>query len=272
MKIQVMAKEPTTLNDGLEAARLFEGMLDVEKDNSVSTTNPFRSTREEILSEQVATLTEKLNVMSSNRDNSVGEQLAALNKKIEELSSKYEHIAGSEGRDEHSQTEERNAPKQGRPTWNQGQTQQDWGGPQVERNSDGNKQVRFRDERKCFFCGRIGHVQADCWAYQRQSSNATHSDIPVNRDMSLTGVINGSQVDVLADSGSHLNIMSEKCYRNLKPIPKLLRPDFVNIIGVSGVGTPVMGMAKVKLILGELSFDITCHVMNGPRNDVIIGR
>ena len=92
LKIQVMAKEPTTLNDGLEAARLFEGMLDVEKDNSVSTTNPFRSTREEILSEQVATLTEKLNVMSSNRDNSVGEQLAALNKKIEELSSKYDHI------------------------------------------------------------------------------------------------------------------------------------------------------------------------------------
>ena len=90
--------------------------------------------------------------------------------------------------------------------------------------------------------------------------------------MSLTGVINGRQVGVLADSGSHLNIMSEICYRNLKPAPKLLRPDFESIVGVSGVSTPVMGMAKVKLGLGELSFDITCHVMNGPRNDVIIGR
>ena len=90
--------------------------------------------------------------------------------------------------------------------------------------------------------------------------------------MTLTGKIQNTKIVALADSGSHLNIISADCYNRLNPRPKLERPEYHEIVGVSGIGTPVAGLATIKLKIGNLSFDIACHVLNGPRYDVIIGR
>ena len=95
LKIQVMAKEPRTLNEGLEAARLFEGMLDVVKDNNICATNPFRRDALENsyvsrhLEAQISSLADQVGSLKSQKENSLNsqiqEQLTKLSLRIEEI-------------------------------------------------------------------------------------------------------------------------------------------------------------------------------------------
>ena len=66
--------------------------------------------------------------------------------------------------------------------------------------------------------------------------------------------------------------MSAVFFNSLNPIAKLEIPECDEIVGVSGVGSQVARLAKIDLKLGKLVFKIACHVLKGPRYDVIIDR
>ena len=257
LKIQVMAKEPRTLADGLDAARLFEGMLDVQKDNSTSATNPFASSEtwnsrpDHDLRERVSNLTKFSEKVSSS---------------LETLSKRMDEIALVVKRGEPSLHEK---PYTGDP-WETGSENKQICFRDNPSNNfpntppDGRRGTTdrpFKDDVKCYFCGNRGHRQADCWSYQHQqqmsgetrrsrpnstgSTNVAHIDVSVNQDMTFPGEVLNNKIWVLADSGSRMTMMSADCYNRLNPRPKLERPEYAEVAGVSGVATPVAGLTKI---------------------------
>ena len=90
--------------------------------------------------------------------------------------------------------------------------------------------------------------------------------------MTVEGLVNGLEVNILFDTGSQIDIMSEKCYQKLLVKPKPNNSTCSDIIGITGKKGKIKGKFNTSVRIGEFEATTELNIVPNCMYDVILGK
>ena len=90
-------------------------------------------------------------------------------------------------------------------------------------------------------------------------------------NMLMTGKIEEERVEVLIDTGSFVTILNNNIFSKLKSAEKITS-HLADIRGLGGVSKEIIGATNIRTYFGEHFLDLTCHIVEDMKFDVILGR
>ena len=144
-----------------------------------------------------------------------------------------------------------------------------------EKKVDNNSNIKKKDERskiKCFECGKVGHIKKECYRNKAKKVNIVNCDsvqqvnmVLVTELPEITGMVNGTKMKMILDSGASISLISRKCAElngvNINESKIKIRSATDTVEDVVGetdeLVVEVKGtICKEKFVVGESSNDV----------------